>query len=112
MFVDEDDPAFMQEAIAAGVSSYNVVSVDLPDIKPIIRAAVAIFGRLRQLETELRRAEASLHDRVTIDRAKSVLIRTRRMSEPEAYHWLRRQAMQQGRRIAEVAAEVADNAQG
>ena len=40
LFVDEDDPAFMEEAIGAEVSSSNVLGVPPPDVKPILRAAV------------------------------------------------------------------------
>jgi two-component system, response regulator / RNA-binding antiterminator len=112
MFIDANDPAFMEEAIQAGVSSYNVVGAELPDIKPIIGAAIAIFGRFRQLQEDLRRAEATLEERAAIDRAKAVLIRTRGMAEPEAYRWLRRQAMDRGRRIAEVAVELLEQAGG
>jgi len=112
MFVDTDDPAFMEAAIAAGVSSYNVIGTALPDIKPIIQAAIAMFRRFSQIEAELRRAEQGLAERVIIDRAKTVLIRTRRMSEPEAYRWLRRQAMDRGRRIADVAADLLEAADG
>ncbi len=106
MFVDRDDPAFMEAAIEAGVSSYNVVGTSLPDIKPIIQAAIAMFRRFSQIEAELRRAEQGLQERAVIDRAKAVLMRTRRVSEPEAYRWLRRQAMDRGRRIADIAAEL------
>ena len=112
MFVDSDDPAFMEAAIEAGVSSYNVVGTSLPDIKPIIQAAIAMFRRFSQIEADLRRAEQGLQERAMIDRAKSVLIRTRRLSEPEAYRWLRRQAMDRGRRIADIAAELLDTAHG
>lgn len=104
MFVDQDDPALMEAAIEAGVSSYNVVGTAMPDIKPIIHAAIAIFRRFRHIETELQRAEQNLLERATIDRAKTMLIRTRRMTEPEAYRLLRSQAMDTGRRIADVAA--------
>lgn len=106
MFVDDDDPAFMEAAISAGVSSYTVVGVEVPDVKPIVRAAAAMFRRYRQVEEELARARSSLRERAVIDRAKSLLIRTRRMSEPEAHHWLRRQAMERSRRIADIAAEI------
>lgn len=106
MFVDEDDPAFMEAAIDAGVSSYNVVGAALPDVKPIIQAAVALFRRFQGVEAELRRAEASLAERAVVDRAKALLMRGRRMTEPDAYRWLRRQAMDQGRRIADVAAAL------
>ncbi len=112
VFVDQDDHAFMEDAIAAGVSSYNVVGARLPDVKPVIQAAIAMFRRFSQIESELRRAEAGLAERAVIDRAKSVLIRTRRMTEPDAYRWLRRQAMDRGRRIADVAADVLEAANG
>ena len=108
LFVDQDDPAFMEAAVAAGVSSYNVVGAALPDVKPIVRAAVAIFERHRQLEAELRRAEGSLAERRLIDRAKAALMKQRRMSEPEAYRWLQRRAMNAGRRLAEVARELVE----
>lgn len=108
LFVDQDDAAFMEAAVAAGVSSYNVVGAALPDVKPIVRAAVAIFQRHRQLETELRRAEGTLTERRLVDQAKAVLMKRRKMSEPEAYRWLQRRAMNAGRRIPEIAREVVD----
>src|SRR5919202_653291 len=70
MFVDYDDRSFMEEAIAAGVSSYNVVDAAFPDVKPIVMAAVAIFQRYRRIEADLERANASLMERGLIDRAK------------------------------------------
>ena len=103
MFVDEDDPEFMQAAIDAGVSSYNVGSVTPAEIKPILRAAVALFRRHQRTHMALSDAEARLRERDVIDRAKAVLIRTRKFSEPEAYRWLRREAMSSGRRIVEIA---------
>ena len=106
MFVDHDDHAFMEEAIAAGVSSYNVVGHALPDIRPIVRSAVALFRRYQKLQEELVRAETDIRERNAVERAKAVLIRTRRMTEPEAYRWLQRQAMSQARRLTDVAAEL------
>jgi response regulator NasT len=106
MFVDRDDPAFMEAAIEAGVSSYNVVGAALPDVKPIVAAAVALYRRHRRVEDELRRAEATLTERSTIERAKALLMSERRLSEPDAYRWLRRRAMDRGRRVPEVAAEL------
>jgi len=108
LFVDRDDRAFMEAAIEAGVSSYNVVGTALPDVKPIVETAVILFRRYRQIETELRKAEASLKERALIDKAKAKIMQEHRMSEPDAYRWLRRQAMDRGRRIADLAAEVLD----
>lgn len=112
MFVDEDDPAFMEEAIEAGVSSYNVVGAALPDVKPIVQAAVAMFRRFRQVELDLRRAETSLKERALIDRAKGLLMKERKIGEPEAYRWLRRRAMERAKRIAEIATEIVARAEG
>lgn len=57
LFVDEDDPEFMEEAINAGVSSYNAVGLPPPDVKPILRAAVALFRRHQQAREDLKQAE-------------------------------------------------------
>ena len=106
LFVDQDDPAFMEEAIGAGVSSYNVMGLPPPDVKPILRAAIALFQQHEQSRVLLRAAEDKLRERVTIDRAKAILIKVRRITEPEAYRWLRRQAMTRSRRIVDIAEEI------
>lgn len=106
LFVDQDDPQFMEEAIGAGVSSYNVVGTPLPDVKPILRAAVALFRQHQETRVALHSAEAKLRERTIIEQAKARLIRARRLSEPDAYRWLRRTAMSGGRKIIDVAREV------
>jgi two-component system, response regulator / RNA-binding antiterminator len=108
MFVDCDDRAFMEEAIAACVCSYNIVDAAFPDVKPILMAAVAIFRKYRRVEDELARANASLRERQAIERAKALLMTRRNITEPEAYRWLRRKAMNENKRIAAVAAELFD----
>ncbi len=112
LFVDEDDPAFMEEAINAGVSSYNAIGMKPPDVKPILRAAVALFRRHQQAQDGLREAEARLQERAVIDKAKAILIRQRRLSEPDAYKWLRKNAMSSARRIVDVAVDVIKSKEG
>jgi two-component system, response regulator / RNA-binding antiterminator len=106
MFVDSDDRAFMEAAIAAGVSSYNVADTGFPDVEPIVMAAVAIFRKYQQASVELHQARTSLRERETVDKAKALLIRRRRIDEPRAYRWLRRKAMNENKRIADIAAEL------
>jgi len=96
----------------AGVSSHNVLDVPLRDVKPILRAAMALFQRYQQDRDRTHKAESRLLERETVDRAKPILIRDRRLNEPEAYGWLRRQAMTHGQRIAEVAKDVVRGKQG
>ena len=106
MFVDEDDVGFMEEAIDAGVSSYNIVGSAVPDVKPIVKAAVAIFKRYQSLAGKLQRAEATLKERAVIQRAKTLLMKQHKMLEPQAHRWMRRQAMNSGRRMVDIAAEL------
>jgi response regulator NasT len=106
MFVDQDDSSFMEQAIDAGVTSYNVVGSSVPDVKPIVMAAVAIFQRYQNLAGKLLEAQALLAERITIQRAKASMMQQRKMTEPQAYQWLRRQAMNSGKRMVEIASEI------
>jgi response regulator NasT len=110
--VDEDDPEFMEEAIDAGVSSYNAIGMLPPDVKPILRAAAALFRRHQQAWDDLREAEARLQERAIIDKAKALLIRHRRLSEPDAYRFLRRRAMSSARRIVDLASDLIETMEG
>jgi len=105
MFAGSDDPAFAEEAIAAGVCSYNMSGVALQDVKPVLASAIALFRRYRQVETELAAAKAQLEERRLVERAKAILMQGRRLSEPEAYNWLRKKAMNENRKLAQVAAD-------
>ncbi len=112
LFVDEDDPGFMEEAIGAGVSSYNAIGMPPPDVKPILRAAVSLFRRHQQARDDLKDAESRLRERAVIDKAKALLIKQRRMSEPDAYKFLRRTAMSTARRIVDVASDTIKDMEG
>jgi response regulator NasT len=106
VFADSDDPAFAQEAIAAGVCSYNPSGAALQDVKPIAAAAIALFQRTRKMEVELTAARQQLDERRLVERAKAILMRGRRMTEPEAHRWLQRRAMNENRKILQVAAAL------
>jgi len=106
MFADKDDPTFVDEAIAAGVCSYNLSGVSTREMKAIVASAVALFKRYNRIETELAAANKALEERRVIERAKAALMAQRKMTEPAAYRWLQRKAMNENRRIAQVAADV------
>jgi response regulator NasT len=108
MFAGSDDPAFAEEAIAAGVCSYNLSGVALEDVKPIMASAIALFRRYRRVEEELAAAKAMLEERRLIERAKAILMEGRKMTEPEAYRWLQKKAMNENRKLARVVAEFVE----
>jgi response regulator NasT len=105
MFAGTDDPVFAQEAIAAGVCSYNLSGVALEDVRPIMASAIALFQRYRHVETELATAKALLNERRLVERAKAILMKDRKMTEPEAYRWLQKKAMNEARKLAQVVAD-------
>jgi response regulator NasT len=103
MFVDRADPGSIEAAIEAGVSAYVVDGLRKERVKPILDTAISRFKAFERLRRELDEARTELADRKTIDRAKGILMRTRGLSEEEAYALLRRTAMNQSRRIADIA---------
>lgn len=103
MFVDKSDEGMIGAAIDAGVSAYVVDGFAKDRVKPILDLAIRRFNAFASLKTELEAARTALADRKTIDRAKAILIESRGIGEGDAYALLRTTAMNQGRRIAEVA---------
>lgn len=106
LFVDQDDPAFMEEAIRAGVSSYNVGTVSPNEVRPLLRAAVLLFQQHQATRSALTAAEARLKDISTQDRAKAILMRDRKMAEPEAHRWMQQRAMATGRKLRDIAEDI------
>ena len=112
MFADKDDPDFVDEAIAAGVCSYNLSGVSAQEVKPIMASAIALFRRYRHVETELAAAKAQLEERRLLERAKAILMRDRKMTEPEAYRWLQRKAMNENLKLSRVVADFVKKEEG
>jgi len=106
MFVDQSDDAMIGAAIDAGVSAYVVDGLRKERVKPILDLAIRRFNAFAKMQTELSEAKTALAERKTIDRAKAILMASRNLSEPDAYALLRSAAMNQGRRIADVAEAV------
>jgi response regulator NasT len=103
MFVDRSDDGVMRAAIEAGVSAYVVGGLSRERIKPVLTAAIARFHVVARLRSELAATKAALEERKLVDRAKGMLMKAKGISEEEAYAALRRTAMAQGRKVADVA---------
>jgi len=103
MFVDQSDDDAIAASIDAGVSAYVVDGLAAGRIRPLLDLAVRRFNAFARLQTDLAEAQGKLAERETIDRAKRVLMNTRRLTEPEAYAELRKKAMSSNRRITDIA---------
>jgi two-component system, response regulator / RNA-binding antiterminator len=106
MFVDQSDSETMQAALKAGVSAYVVDGLTTSRVKPILEVAVARFREFDGLRRELDLAKASLAERKLIDRAKGILMRARDLSEEDAYNLLRSKAMNEQKKVADIAQSV------
>lgn len=103
MFVDQSDEQSIAEAVDAGISAYIVDGMRKERIKPILELAVRRFNAFARLQTELHEAKSALAERRAVDRAKALLMKRRGIDEPAAYALLRKQAMDSGRRLVDVA---------
>ena len=103
MFVDRSDDKMTVAAIEAGVSAYVVDGLRPQRVKAVVDAAIARFRMLQRMRTELAETKRALEDRKVIDRAKGMIMKARGVEEEEAYGLLRKAAMDQGKRVADVA---------
>ncbi|WP_375173621.1 ANTAR domain-containing response regulator [Pseudooceanicola sp.] len=103
MFVDRSDDGLTQAAVEAGVSAYVVDGLHTHRIRPVLDAAISRFSVFKRMRTELETTKRALEERKVIDRAKGILMKSKGMSEDEAYAMLRKTAMDRGRRVSDVA---------
>ncbi|KWV45639.1 two-component system response regulator [Rhizobium altiplani] len=103
MFVDKSDEASIEAAVEAGVSAYIVDGLKQERVRPILKMAISRFNAFSRLNRELEETRGELENRKLIDRAKGLLMRSRGLSEDEAYALMRRTAMNQNRKIVEIA---------
>jgi response regulator NasT len=106
MFVDKSDTASIERAVDAGVSAYVVDGLRKDRVKPILDMAVSRFNAFSRLQRELAEARSALEDRKIVDRAKGILMKMRSISEEDAYAMLRQAAMNEKRKISEIAQSV------
>lgn len=103
MFVDRSDTSMIEKAVEAGVSAYVVDGLRKERVKPILDMAISRFNAFSKLTRELAEARSELEDRKIIDQAKGILIKSRGLSEADAYALLRSTAMNQNRKMVDIA---------
>ncbi len=106
MFVDRSDDGLTKSAIEAGVSAYVVDGLKPERLKPILDASIARFHMFHRMRKELEATKKALEERKVIDKAKGILMKARGIEEDAAYALLRKTAMDQGRKLAEVASAL------
>ena len=106
MFVDRSDTASIEAAVEAGVSAYIVDGLKKERVKPILDMAVSRFNAFSRLQRELAEARSALEERKLVERAKGILMKMRGLSEEEAFALLRQSAMNEKKKMADIAQSI------
>jgi two-component system, response regulator PdtaR len=99
----------VERARDAGAMAYLVKPFTRTDLVPAIEIAVSRFGELDALEREIADLGDQLAARKAVDRAKSVLQKELALTEPEAFRWIQKTAMDLRRSMREVAEGVVEH---
>lgn len=111
VFATDSGSGTIRAAVRAGVSAYVVDGLEAGRVNSIVEVACARFDEFQRLKTELAEANLKLSDRKLVERAKGLLMRSRGLSEEDAYRLLRKQAMSKKLRLAVIAQQVLDTAE-
>jgi two-component system, response regulator PdtaR len=101
----------VERARDAGAMAYLVKPFSATDLVPAIEVAVSRFNELTELEREVATLSERLETRKLVERAKGLLQAKQGMTEPEAFRWIQRAAMDRRttmKRVAEVVLETLD----
>ncbi|CAN2194899.1 AmiR Response regulator with putative antiterminator output domain [Candidatus Nanopelagicaceae bacterium] len=90
----------------AGVMAYVVKPFTIGDLVPAIEIAISRHTQMKSLAEEVADLHERLETRKIIDRAKGILMKALNLSEPEAFSWIQRAAMDRRLTMKEVAHAV------
>ncbi len=99
----------VERARTAGAMAYLVKPFAPSDLVPAIEMAVSRYAELAQLEAEVTDLQDRLETRKLVDRAKTVLQTSLDVSEPDAFRWIQRTAMDLRRPMRDVAQGVLEH---
>lgn len=102
----ESTPEQVAGARDAGALAYLTKPPSRAALIPAVEVAIARYAEMMRLAADVEAAGRRLESRKTIDRAKGLLMTHRRMSEPEAFRWIQRTAMDRRKTSLAIAAQI------
>ena len=96
----------IERARDAGAMAYVVKPFTINDLLPAIEISISRHRQMKSLEAEVANLHERLETRKVIDRAKGILMQALNLSEPEAFSWIQRAAMDRRITMKEVAEAV------
>ena len=98
----------VERARDAGAMAYLTKPFTIEDLMPAIELAVSRFQEIKQLDAEVTDLQEKLKARKLIEKAKGILMKNLKISEPEAFKWMQKTAMDKRRSMTDVAQLVMD----
>ena len=98
----------VERARDAGAMAYLTKPFTIEDLMPAIELAVSRFQEIKQLDAEITDLQDQLKARKLIEKAKGILMKNLKISEPEAFKWMQKTAMDKRRSMTDVAQLVMD----
>jgi response regulator NasT len=98
----------VERARDAGAMAYLTKPFTIDDLMPAIELAVSRFQEIKQLDAEVTDLQDQLKARKLIEKAKGILMKNLKISEPEAFKWMQKTAMDKRRSMTDVAQLVMD----
>jgi len=108
MLAGQSGPGLIKEALAAGVMAYVVEPFTRERVLPAIEMAVARHAEAAALRNEVSEISQRLDARKVIERAKGLLMTKEQMTEPEAFRFIQRTAMDRRVSMRDVAGALVD----
>ena len=106
MFADEDNDVVVREAIRSGVSGYVARNTDSKRVRSIMQVAIARFREYQALKNELNQTKNELEKGKLLQKAKSLLIKHKKVTEDEAHQAIQKLSMDQNKSVVEVAENI------
>jgi response regulator NasT len=103
---EDDDPQRIARLVEAGADHVLCIGTSSDRLRSAVAQTLAIHERTQILQDSLARAEQRLEERKLVERAKSILIQQRAISEPEAMRELQNKSMKRNEPIAQVARTI------
>ena len=106
MLTAYNEKSMLDQAKNADVMGYLIKPVDESSLIPAIEIALSKQSKIEEMNRAFEKTRTALESRKYIDRAKGILMETKKMSELEAYSYMRKVAMDQECTIARIAQTI------
>ena len=106
VFTRDSNPGSIDLAVKAGATAYVVDCNDPDRLDALLDVAKARFVEQQRLKNELLQTKNALHERKSVEKAKGIIMKSKSLSEDQAYKAMRKLAMNHNKRIGEIAEQI------